>query len=67
MSRISPDWIAGAIAQLSTVSKTDHEKVNALANVRPLRSVLHKTPVDHGMTGWRDICFPDCGYNDSGR
>ena len=25
---------------------------------KPLRSVLHMTPDDHGMTLWRDINFP---------
>ena len=26
--------------------------------VKPLRSVLHKTPDDYEMTGWQDIYFP---------
>jgi hypothetical protein len=29
--------------------------------VKPLRSVLHEIPDDHGMTGWRDIYFPSAG------
>lgn len=45
--------------QLQTISEQDHQKVKGLANiVRPLRSVIHKTPDDYGMTGWRDIYFP---------
>jgi hypothetical protein len=48
-----------ALEQLRTISREYHAKVKALAGiVRPLRSVLHKTPDDHGMTGWRDIYFP---------
>jgi alpha-beta hydrolase superfamily lysophospholipase len=59
MSRMSADRMAKAMEQLKAISKKDHEKVKALANiVRPLRSVLHKTPDDYGMTGWKDIYFP---------
>jgi hypothetical protein len=48
-----------ALEQLKTISNEDHVKVKALAAiVKPLRSVLHKTPDDHGMTGWRDMYFP---------
>jgi pimeloyl-ACP methyl ester carboxylesterase len=45
--------------QLKSISKKDHEKIKTLANiVRPLRSVLHKTPDDYGMTDWKDVYFP---------
>ena len=49
-----------ALEQLKTISEEDHAKVKNLANiVRPLRSVLFKTPDDYGMTGWRNIyLFP---------
>jgi len=48
-----------AFFQLKTISEEDYAKVRALAAiVRPLRSVLHKTPDDHGMDEWRDIYFP---------
>lgn len=48
-----------ALEQLKTISQEDHAKVKALAAiVKPIRSVLHKTPDDYGMTGWRDIYFP---------
>ena len=59
MARMSAERIGKAHQQLETISKEDHAKVKALAAiVRPLRSVLHKTPDDHGMTGWRDVYFP---------
>jgi hypothetical protein len=51
MSRISKERMEKALAQLKTISEEDHTKVKALANiVRPLRSVLFKTPDDYGMT-----------------
>ncbi|PAU80455.1 alpha/beta hydrolase [Halovibrio salipaludis] len=47
-----------ARAQLKQIAPKDHEKVMNLASiVKPLRSVLHKTPDDHGMTDWEDIYF----------
>jgi alpha-beta hydrolase superfamily lysophospholipase len=47
-----------AFDQRKSISDKDYEKVKALAAiVKPLRSVLHKTPDDYGMTGWRDIYF----------
>ncbi|MEQ9489082.1 MAG: alpha/beta hydrolase [Alphaproteobacteria bacterium] len=58
MSRMSQERMEKALNQLSSISAEDHAKVQGLANiVRPLRSVLHKTPDDYGMTGWRDIYF----------
>jgi hypothetical protein len=46
------------LEQLKTISKEDYAKVKAVANiVKPLRSVIHKTPDDYGMTGWRNIHF----------
>ena len=55
-ARMPQDRLRRAQEQLKTISKEDHEKVKTLANiVRPLRSVLHKTPDDYGMAGWRDI------------
>src|ERR687892_301265 len=59
MSRMSKERMAKALEQLKTISKEDHAKVkNLAAIVKPLRSVLHKTPDDYGMTGRRDIYFP---------
>jgi hypothetical protein len=41
-----------ALEQLKTISAEDYAKVKALASiVKPLRSVLHKTADDNGMTG----------------
>jgi hypothetical protein len=48
-----------ALEQRKTISDEDHAKIKALvAIVKPLRSVLHKTPDDHGMTGWKDLYIP---------
>ena len=59
MSRMSRERMEKALEQLKVISEADHAKVKALANiVRPLRSVLHKTPDDYGMTGWKNIYFP---------
>ncbi len=59
MARISPERMDKALSQLETISAKDHEKVKGLAAiVRPLRSVLHKTPDDYGMTGWHDLVIP---------
>jgi len=41
-----------ALEQLKNISEKDYAKVKALAAiVKPLRSVIHKTPDDYGMTG----------------
>ena len=41
-----------ALEQLKNISEKDYAKVKALAAiVKPLRSVIHKTPNDYGMTG----------------
>ncbi|MDR4494498.1 MAG: hypothetical protein R3B74_08755 [Nitrospirales bacterium] len=38
------------------------KRVKGMANiVRPLRSVIHKTPDDYGMTGWKDLVIPSDG------
>jgi uncharacterized protein len=59
MSRMSPERLAKAQEQLKTISKEDHAKVKAIANiVRPLRSFIFKIPDDYGMTGWRDLFIP---------
>lgn len=59
MSRMSQERMEKAQKQLKSISKKDHEKIKTLANiVRPLRSVLHKTPDDYGMTDWKDVYFP---------
>jgi hypothetical protein len=59
MGRMSQERMEKAQKQLMSISKKDYEKVKAMANIgKPLRSVLHRTPDDHGMTGWRDIYFP---------
>lgn len=56
MSRLPQQRMDKALQQLETISPEDHAKVKGLANiVRPLRSVLHKTPDDYGMTGWHDL------------
>lgn len=56
MSRMSKQRMEKAQAQLKTISPQDYEKIKGLANiVRPLRSVIHKTPDDYGMTGWKDL------------
>lgn len=58
MTRMSTERMKAAQEQLKTISEEDHAKVRGLANiVRPLRSVIHKTPDDHGMTEWEDIYF----------
>jgi hypothetical protein len=39
-----------ALAQLKVISEEDYAKVKSLAAiVKPLRSVLHKTPDDYGI------------------
>lgn len=59
MSRMSQERMAAAQEQLKTISPEDHAKVKGLAEiVRPLRSVIHKTPDDYGMTGWTDLVIP---------
>ena len=59
MSRMPKERMERALEQQRAISKEDHAKVKALAAmVKPFRSVLHKTPDDHGMTEWRDIYFP---------
>lgn len=59
MSRLSPERMQAAQAQLASISPENYDKVKALAAiVKPLRSVLHKTPDDYGMTGWQDLYFP---------
>ena len=58
MSRIPKERMEKALEQLKTISKEDHAKIKNLANiVRPLRSVLFKTPDDYGITGWQNIYF----------
>jgi pimeloyl-ACP methyl ester carboxylesterase len=59
MSRMPKERMEKALEQAKTTSEEDYAKVKAVANiVRPLRSIIHKTPDDHGMTEWRDIYFP---------
>jgi hypothetical protein len=56
MGRISNGRMEKALQQLKTISEEDYKKVkNLAAIVKPLRSVLHKTPDDYGMTGWKDL------------
>ncbi|HXU74480.1 MAG TPA: alpha/beta fold hydrolase [Polyangia bacterium] len=56
---ITDERLHQALAQEKVISESDHAKVRALANiVRPLRSVLFKTPDDYGLVGWRDLYFP---------
>lgn len=59
MSRMPQARLEKALEQIKTISEEDHAKVKGLAEiVRPLRSFLHKTPDDHGMTGWTDVVIP---------
>lgn len=59
MSRIPEERMQKALEQLESISAEDYAKVKGLAEiVRPLRSVLFKTPDDHGMTGWKDLVIP---------
>lgn len=56
MSRIPKERMNKAQDQLKAISVEDYAKVKGLANiVKPLRSVLHKTPDDYGMKGWHDL------------
>jgi hypothetical protein len=55
---ISDERLQRGLEQLEAISKEDHDRVKALANIiKPLRSVLFKTPDTYGMSGWRDIYF----------
>jgi hypothetical protein len=48
-----------ALEQLKTISEEDHAKVkNLAAIVRPLRSVIHKTPDDYGMSWLARPLYP---------
>lgn len=59
MGRMSPERMDKALAQLRHIGADDLEKVKALTGiVKPLRSFIHKTPDDHGMTGWYDLSIP---------
>lgn len=59
MSRMPKERLQKALEQLKTITPADHTKVKGLAEiVRPLRSFIHKTPDDYGMTGWSDIVIP---------
>jgi len=59
MSRMPIERMETALAQLEVISPDDHAKVKYLATmVSPLRSVIHKTPDDYGMTGWKDLVVP---------
>jgi hypothetical protein len=59
MSRMPKERMDKALAQLKTISREDYAKVKGLAAiVRPLRSVLFKTPDEYGMTGWKDLVIP---------
>lgn len=59
MSRIAQERMEKALRQLETISDEDYEKVkNLAAIVKPLRSVIHKTPDDYGLTGWTDLVIP---------
>ena len=50
MSRIPKERMEKALAQLKVISEEDYAKVKSLAAiVKPLRSVLHKTPDDYGI------------------
>lgn len=56
MGRMPEERLRKALEQLKTISAADHAKVKGLAAiVKPLRSFIHKTPDDEGMTGWSDV------------
>ncbi|MHC2068615.1 alpha/beta hydrolase family protein [Bremerella sp. T1] len=56
MGRMPEERLKTALEQLATISAEDHAKVQALAAiVKPLRSFLHKTPDDYGMTNWSEV------------
>ena len=56
MSRIPQLLLDKVLEQLKTISDEDHQKVQFLANiVKPLRSVIFKTPDDYGIEGWSGI------------
>lgn len=56
MSRISEERMQKALEQEKTISKEDHAKVKALANiVKTPRSFIFKTPDAYGMKGWTDL------------
>lgn len=56
MSRMSAERMEKALEQQRTISGEDYAKVKGLAAiVRPLRSFIHRTPDDYGITGWRDL------------
>ena len=58
MSRMPQERLDRARQQLEEISEADHAKVKGLAEiVKPLRSFIHKTPDDHGMTDWSNIYF----------
>ena len=59
MARMSPERLNTALEQLHSIAAEDFEKVKALTGiVKPLRSFIHKTPDDHGMSGWHDLSIP---------
>ncbi|MGJ0516244.1 MAG: hypothetical protein ACR65O_10940 [Methylomicrobium sp.] len=59
MGRLSEERIKKVLEQFKSLSEEDHAKIKALAAVvKPIRSVLHKTPNHYGMSGWRDNYFP---------
>ncbi|MEZ5834618.1 MAG: alpha/beta hydrolase [Geminicoccaceae bacterium] len=56
---MSKERMEKALSQLETISAEDLAKVRGLAGiVRPLRSVIFKTPGDYGMTGWEELVIP---------
>ncbi|MCA8978485.1 MAG: alpha/beta hydrolase [Planctomycetes bacterium] len=58
MSRMPRERLERARQQLEEISESDYAKVKGLAEiVKPLRSFIHKTPDDHGLTDWSDIYF----------
>lgn len=59
MGRMSEERMGKALSQLAEISDQDYEKVKGLAAVcKPLRSVIFKTPDDHGMKEWEELVIP---------
>ncbi|MEM9647907.1 MAG: alpha/beta hydrolase [Bacteroidota bacterium] len=60
-NRLGDEAYSKAMAQQKAISEQDYGTLKYLAEfaVRPMfRTPVHKTPADHGMEVWEDVCFP---------
>lgn len=56
MSRMPEARMKTALLQRQKISEEDYQKVKSLADiVKPMRSILHKTPDDYGIENWTDL------------